>query len=128
MPIPGDEGYDEEEEEKKEEIPATKIPSNSYVPKFDEATEKIIHDKLIEKLLEYNFKLNGGREIRIVDYLKKIDVHSPFMRRFENQKHLRRAYFEEFKVHSFNYTLLLFDSVLRLLNTVHRQGFSDNFR
>ena len=116
------------EEEKKEEIPDVKRPSNSYVPKNDEATEKIIHDKLIAKLLEYNQKLNGGKEIRVVDFLKKINANSPFLHKFENQKHMRRAFFEEYKVHSFNYTLLLFDSIIRLLNTTCKQEFSDNFR
>ena len=31
---------------------------------------------------------------------------------------MRRAYFEEFKIHSFNYILLLFESVIRLLCTL----------
>ena len=45
------------------------------------------------------------------------------MQRFVNQRHLRRAYFEEFKIHSFNYILLLFESVIRLLTTL---GKDDN--
>lgn len=42
------------------------------------------------------------------------------MFKFENQKHLRRAFFEEFKIHSFNYILLLFESVIRILTTVNK--------
>ena len=52
-PIPGDVGYDSEEEEKKQE-PPTKKKSSTYVPTFDDATQKKIHDRLIKKLLEYN--------------------------------------------------------------------------
>jgi len=34
---------------------------------------------------------------------------------------MRRAYFEEFKIHSFNYILLLFESVIRLLTTINKE-------
>ena len=34
---------------------------------------------------------------------------------------MRRAFFEEFKIHSFNYVLLLFESVIRLLTTMNKE-------
>ena len=74
-------------------------------------------------MLEYNERINNGREISVVEYLKRLDQQSPFIQRFVNQRHLRRAYFEEFKIHSFNYILLLFESVIRLLSTL---GKDDN--
>lgn len=49
--------------------------------------------------------------------MKRIDMNSPFMKEYENQRHLRRAFFEEFKIHSFNYVLLLFESVMRISTT-----------
>lgn len=33
---------------------------------------------------------------------------------------MRRAYYEEFKIHSFNYILLLFESVIRMLTTLNK--------
>lgn len=32
---------------------------------------------------------------------------------------MRRAFFEEFKIHCFNYVLLLFESVIRMLTTLN---------
>lgn len=54
--------------------------------------------------------------------MKRIDMNSPFMKEYENQRHLRRAFFEEFKIHSFNYILLLFESVMRVLTTNNKDG------
>ena len=51
-------------------------------------------------------------------------MNSPFMKDYENQRHLRRAFYEEFKIHSFNYILLLFESVMRILTTLNKD--SDN--
>ena len=63
----------------------------------------------------------------MVEYLKRLDKTKDksyaFINKFVNQRHLRRAYFEEFKIHSFNYILLLFESVIRLLSTL---GKDDN--
>ena len=42
------------------------------------------------------------------------------MQKFENQRNLRRAFFEEFKIHCFNYKLLLFESVIRILTTLYK--------
>ena len=77
-------------------------------------------EKIVQKLLEYNEKINSGKEISVIEYLKRIDQNSPFMKTFENQRHLRRAFFEEFKIHCFNYILLLFESVVRLLTTLNK--------
>lgn len=56
----------------------------------------------------------------IVEYLKRIDMNSPFMKEYDNQRHLRRGFYEEYKIHCFNYVLLLFESVMRILTTVHK--------
>ena len=78
-------------------------------------------EKIVAKLLEYNEKINTGKEISVLEYLKKIDQKSSFMQKFTNQRHLRRAFFEEFKIHCFNYILLLFESVIRLLTTINKE-------
>ena len=77
-------------------------------------------EKIVQKLLEYNEKINSGKEISVVEYLKRIDQKSAFMQTFNNQRHLRRAFFEEFKIHCFNYILLLFESVIRMLTTMNK--------
>jgi hypothetical protein len=49
-------------------------------------------------------------------------MNSAFMKEYENQRHLRRGFFEEFKIHSFNYVLLLFESVMRILTTNNKDA------
>lgn len=39
-------------------------------------------EKIINKLLEYNEKINAGKEISLVEYMKRIDMKSPFMLQF----------------------------------------------
>lgn len=78
------------------------------------------YEKIIAKLLEYNEKVNDGKEISVVEYLKKIDMDSSFAKTFEIQRHIKRAFFEEFKIHSLNYVLLLFESVMRMLTTLSK--------
>jgi len=34
-------------------------------------------------LIEYNEKINEGKELSIVEYLKRIDPASPFMKEYE---------------------------------------------
>lgn len=36
-------------------------------------------DRIVHKLLEFNEKINNGREISVVEYLKRIDMNSDFM-------------------------------------------------
>jgi hypothetical protein len=79
--------------------------------------ESAVYEKIISKLLEYNEKINEGKEISVVEYLKRIEPTSTFMKQYETQRHLRRAFLEEFKIHSYNYILLLFESVMRILTT-----------
>ena len=74
----------------------------------------------MQKLLEYNEKMNSGKEISVVEYLKRLDQKCPFLQQFPHQRHMRRAFFEEFKIHCFNYILLLFESVIRLLTTLNK--------
>lgn len=91
-----------------------------------ENVEKANFERIVEKLLEYNEKINGGREISVLDYLTRIDPLSAFLRQYENQRHLRRAFFEEFKIHSLNYVLLLFESIIRILTTMHKEDGMDD--
>ena len=42
--------------------------------------EKANFERIVEKLLEYNEKINSGREISVLDYLKRIDPLSPFLK------------------------------------------------
>ena len=41
-------------------------------------------EKIVHKLLEFNEKMNNGKEISVVEYLKRIDQKSPFMQQFAN--------------------------------------------
>jgi hypothetical protein len=75
--------------------------------------------------LEYNEKVNDGKEISVVEYLKRIDADSDFMKQFEIQRHIRRAFLEEFKIHSLNYILLLFEAQMRILTTVQHENHDD---
>jgi KaiC/GvpD/RAD55 family RecA-like ATPase len=49
-----------------------------------ENVEKANFERIVEKLLEYNEKINGGREISVLDYLTRIDPLSTFLRQYEN--------------------------------------------
>jgi hypothetical protein len=49
-----------------------------------ETVEKANFERIVEKLLEYNEKINSGREISVLDYLKRIDPLSPFLKQYEN--------------------------------------------
>lgn len=109
-----------------EEEKAPAAETQSFVPQSQDATQQSMFEKIVHKLLEFNEKMNNGKEISVVEYLKRIDQKSPFMQQFSNQKHLRRAFFEEFKIHSFNYILLLFESVIRMLTTLNKdEGDAD---
>jgi len=84
--------------------------------------ETVTYEKIVSKLLEYNEKINDGKEISVVEYLKRIDPTSHYFKSHECQRNLRRSFFEEYKIHSFNYILLLFESVMRILTTMHKEG------
>ena len=73
----------------------------------------------MEILLDLNGRLTGGKEISTVEMLKKIDPVGPFIKKYENQKFLRRSFESEFRIHCFNYKLLLFESITRILQTVN---------
>ena len=47
-------------------------------------------------------------------------MDSAFAHTYEIQRHIKRAFYEEFKIHSLNYVLLLFESVMRIMTTVNR--------
>jgi hypothetical protein len=71
--------------------------------------------------VEWNSKVNVDKEISVIDYFKLIDPLSPFLAQYDTQRHLRKVFFEEFKIHSYDYVLLLFESVNRILNTNSKQ-------
>ena len=113
QPLQGDESGEEEE----------KVSANrdeAFTPSSEDAAQQSMFEKIVQKLLDYNEKINSGKEISVVEYIKRIDQKSSFIQKFPNQKHLRRAFFEEFKIHCFNYILLLFESVIRMLTTVNK--------
>lgn len=35
-----------------------------------------LYEKIVNKLLEFNEKINGGKEISVVEFLKRIDMNS----------------------------------------------------
>lgn len=69
--------------------------------------------------------MNDGKEISVVEYLRKLDADSEFFKQFEIQRHVKRAFFEEFKIHSLNYVLLLFECQMRILTTTQYNTKSD---
>jgi hypothetical protein len=106
-------------EESKEGVQAPPMISQQVM-------EQITYEKIVGKLIEYNEKINEGRELSIVEYLKRIDPRSPFMKEYDNQRQLRRGFYEEYKIHCFNYVLLLFESVMRILTTAHKDEEADD--
>lgn len=64
-----------------------------------------------------NDKVNGGKELLVTHYLERIDPESDFMKDLRHQKLLKKSFFEEYKIHCFNYILLLFESCNRILTT-----------
>lgn len=62
----------------------------------------------------------------MVEYLRRIDDDSKFFKQFDIQRHVKRAYFEEFKIHSLNYLLLLFECQMRILTTVQFNSKNDD--
>lgn len=59
---------------------------------LNNTAEPGIYEKIIAKLLEYNEKINDGKEISVVEYLKRIDADCDFMKSFEIQRHIRRSF------------------------------------
>ena len=96
--------------------------AKAYDPITGKYTEEAaIFEKLIQKLVEYNEKVNEGKEITIVDYLRRIDASSKFMKEFETQRVMKKSFIEEFKIHCYNYILLLFESIMRILTTLKKE-------
>ena len=65
-----DDGSEQEEE---------KGEANSFIPQSDDAQQQSIFEKIVAKLLEYNEKVNNGKEISVVEYLKRLDQKSTFI-------------------------------------------------
>jgi len=111
----------EDDQNKQEAAP------KAYDPLTGKYTEEAaIFEKLIQKLVEYNEKVNEGKEITIVDYLRRIDSNSNFMREYETQKVMKTSFMEEFKIHCYNYILLLFESIMRILTTLKKEKEEDD--
>ena len=51
--------------------------------------------------------------------MKRINHKKPFLQKYYNQKMMRHAFFEEFKICGFNFILLLFESLIRILTTIN---------
>lgn len=49
-----------------------------------------------------------------MQYIKWLDPDSDFYKSFEIQRHIKRSFFEEFKINSFNYIMLLFGTFQKL--------------
>lgn len=43
------------------------------------AAQKDMYQRIVQKLVEYNDKINTGKEISVMEYLKRIDSKSAFM-------------------------------------------------
>ena len=114
-PVEHQDKSEAEEEEAKEET-----KEEMFIPQAEVENEQQHYDKIVNKLLDYNEKINHGREIQVIEYLKRLKSDENFMHQFKNQRHLRRAFFTEFKIHCFNYKLLLFESVIRILTTLYK--------
>lgn len=69
---------DKSEEETKEGMTGIEKPAVSQ-----QISEQITYEKIVAKLVEYNDKMNDGKELSIVEYLKRIDPNSPFMKEYE---------------------------------------------
>ena len=82
---------------------------------------------MAQRLLLYNSQMNGNKQISIMDYLSQIDPLSSFNKQYETQRHLRRSFQEEYKIHSFNYLILCFESCQRILTTLNRGEMVDDF-
>lgn len=83
------------------------------------------YEKIIARLIEYNERMNEGKEISVVGYLKRLDSNDSFTKSFEVQRLIKRGFNEEFKIHSLNYIVLLFESVMRIITTLHPDTFED---
>eukprot|EP00347_Sterkiella_histriomuscorum_P000542 403375452 len=108
-----------QEKQQQEELKGGDADGQAYQ---QQSQDQVTYEKIVNKLIEYNEKINEGKELSAIEYLKRIDMNSPFIKDYENQRHLRRAFYEEFKIHSFNYILLLFESVMRILTTINKDG------
>jgi len=72
------------------------------------------HSKLVAKLLEINKLINNGAEISGCKYIGRIDPDSEFFKAPDMQSFVKRSNYEEFKIFSLNYLILLFNSVPKL--------------
>ena len=54
-------------------------PSQAGNNQEGQSAERSMFEKIINKLLEYNEKINNGKEISVVEYLKRIEPRGKFM-------------------------------------------------
>ena len=55
-----------------------------FIPQADQQTKQNMFEKIIGKLLEYNERINSGKEISLIEYLKELDQRSDFVKEFNN--------------------------------------------
>jgi hypothetical protein len=65
----------EGEEEHKDSIEDDQPPKQN---------DKAIFEKIVAKLLEFNDRINNGKEISVTEYFKRIDQKSPWLKQCEN--------------------------------------------
>ena len=73
-----DDGSDDNEEESKKEGSDAKL-NVSVSMTSEAAAQKDMYQRIVQKLVEYNDKINTGKEISVMEYLKRIDSKSAFM-------------------------------------------------
>ena len=56
---------------------------NEGIGGIGNVTEPNVYEKIIAKLLEYNEKVNDGKEISVVEYLKRIEMGSDFAKQYD---------------------------------------------
>ena len=52
---------------------------NQFMPSSEDSSQQTIFEKIVQKLLEYNEKMNNGKEISVVEYLKRLDQRCVFL-------------------------------------------------
>ena len=81
----GQENDRPEEQEKKDLFSKAADPEDKPIFKPNlgkdaKAAQQVSFERIVEKLLEYNEKINNGREISVLEYVSKLDPLSPFMK------------------------------------------------
>ena len=57
---------------------------DNLTPQAEHLNQQEMFEKIVQKLMEYNDKINNGKEISVVEYLKRLDQKSIFIQKFHN--------------------------------------------